>query len=145
MKTIYKKEAWLLDDDILIHGYVDKWGFHPQKDIVCGFDSQKINKKDKGKTLFYRLGDALSKLDLLCLAGGQIRFAIDDGLTETKVLCSCGNILCGYTTNTITTKDNIKTIIDECLVVNRIVPSEQTKLVWMLTSESGAHSLEMIL
>ena len=145
MKTIYKKEAWLLNDDILIHGYVDKWGFHPQKEVVCGFDLQKINKKDKGKSLFYRLGDAHNKFDLLRLAGGQIRFAIDDGLVKTRVLCSCGNILCGYTTNTIVTEDNIKTIIDECLTINRIVPSEQTKLVWMLTSESGAHSLEMIL
>ncbi len=145
MKTIYKKEAWLLYDGILIHGYMDKWGFHPQKDIVCGFDLQKINKKDIGKILFYRLGDAHNKFDLLRLAGGQIRFAIDDGLVKTRVLCSCGNILCGYTANTIVTEDNIKTIIDECLTINRIVPSEQTKLVCMLTSESGAHSLEMIL
>lgn len=58
MKTNYKRKAWYLDEDVLLEGYVDKYGFHPNKTIQCGFDLQKVSKRDIGKTLFYNLDDA---------------------------------------------------------------------------------------
>ena len=39
----YKKPAYYLDDGILIKGYTDKYGFHPNKGVQCGFDLQKFN------------------------------------------------------------------------------------------------------
>ena len=48
----YKKTAYYLDDGILIRGYIDKYGFHPNKAVQCGFDLQKFNKHDIGKFIF---------------------------------------------------------------------------------------------
>lgn len=53
MKSKYKREAWLLDDGVLIAGYTDKRGFHPN-DTSCGFTTQKYRKRDIGKTVFYK-------------------------------------------------------------------------------------------
>ena len=47
MKARYKRKALYNDDGVLLSGYVDKRGFHPNKDLPCGFDLQKINKKEK--------------------------------------------------------------------------------------------------
>lgn len=58
MKTTYERKAWYLDEDILIPGYVDKRGFHPNPEIHCGFDIQKFNKKMIGKRIFFDLETA---------------------------------------------------------------------------------------
>lgn len=57
MKSQYKRKAWYLDEDVLLEGYVDKYGFHPNKNIQCGFSVQKIKKRDIGKRVFYNLDD----------------------------------------------------------------------------------------
>lgn len=54
MKNIYKRKAWLLDDNLYLEGYVSKRKFYPKKGIQCGFSYQKINKKDIGKILFFK-------------------------------------------------------------------------------------------
>jgi hypothetical protein len=58
MKKIYKREAWLLDEDILLAGYTAKRKFVPYNKR-CGFSSQKIRKKDIGSILFYNKEEAL--------------------------------------------------------------------------------------
>lgn len=40
-----------------VYLYVDKYGFHPNKTVTCGFDSQKIVRKDIGKTVFFNIDD----------------------------------------------------------------------------------------
>ena len=52
MKNKYKREAWLLDDGIFLHGYTSKRRFFPSN-FGCGFSYQKFNKKDIGKIVFY--------------------------------------------------------------------------------------------
>ena len=47
-----KKECWLLDEDYLIHGYKDKYGFHPDKGIQCGFSLEILRRKDLNKVYF---------------------------------------------------------------------------------------------
>lgn len=58
MKKVYKREAWLLDEDILLAGYTAKCKFMPHNK-GCGFFSQKIRKKDIGCVLFYNKEEAL--------------------------------------------------------------------------------------
>lgn len=58
MKKIYKREAWLKDDGVLISGYTAKRKFFP-KNLGCEFSYQKIYKKDIGKILFYNKDEAL--------------------------------------------------------------------------------------
>lgn len=53
MKNIYKRKAWLLDEDVYIEGYTSKRKFYPNKGIQCGFSYQKFTKKDIGKIIFY--------------------------------------------------------------------------------------------
>ena len=57
-KTKHKKKTWILDEDILIEGYKDKYGFHPNPGIQCGWGLQKINKDMINKTIFYSLDKA---------------------------------------------------------------------------------------
>lgn len=52
MKNLYKRKAYLLDDDKVIEGYTDKYGFHPT-DPDCGFTIQKFRKKDINRIIFY--------------------------------------------------------------------------------------------
>lgn len=59
MKSRYKRKAWYLDEDVLLEGYTDKHGFHPNSGIECGFGTQKFSKKDIGKVIFYNLGKAI--------------------------------------------------------------------------------------
>ena len=58
--TKHRKEAWLVDDDVILPGYKDKYGFHPDRGIQCGFDCQKRRKKDKDVIYFMSLEKALS-------------------------------------------------------------------------------------
>lgn len=51
------RKAWYIDDGIILSGmYVQKrfskW-FYPDAYLQCGFDVQKIWKKDIGTTLFF--------------------------------------------------------------------------------------------
>ncbi len=58
MKKVYKREAWLLDEDVLLAGYTAKRKFKPNNKGY-GFSSQKISKKDIGSILFYNKEEAL--------------------------------------------------------------------------------------
>lgn len=58
--TKHSKKAWLVDDDVILPGYKDKYGFHPDRGIRCGFDCQKLRKKDKNVIYFTSLEKALS-------------------------------------------------------------------------------------
>lgn len=62
MSKKYTRKAYLLDEDVLIEGYVCKRIFYPNKGIQCGFSYQKTNTKDVNKILFYSLADASKKL-----------------------------------------------------------------------------------
>lgn len=71
----HRKEAWLLDDGILLPGYKDKYGFHPYREIQCGFDCQKLRKKDKNVIYFMSLDKALSTsnhIDRIVFSKGPI-------------------------------------------------------------------------
>lgn len=60
----HKKKAYYLDNGIIIPGIKDKYGFHPDKNIPCGFSLQIIYPKDIGTVLFYdlqKLNDYLTK------------------------------------------------------------------------------------
>lgn len=63
MKSIYKRKAWLIDNGILLSGYIAKHRFIPDEKN-CGFSYQKINKKDIGKILFYNKQEAIYKTGL---------------------------------------------------------------------------------
>jgi len=85
MKNRYKKKAYYFDEDVLLCGYKDKRGFHPEYGLPCGFGLQIIRKRDIGKKLFYSLEQAVDKLKEVELAGDKFIFAIDDGMAETKI------------------------------------------------------------
>lgn len=61
MKNLYKRKAWCLDEDVLVEGYVDKYGFHANS-LACGWNLQIVNKKMINKTIFYNLEQAKKKL-----------------------------------------------------------------------------------
>ena len=45
----FNKTAYYVDEgDVILKGYKDKYGFHPNKNIHCGFDLQKLKAKDLG-------------------------------------------------------------------------------------------------
>lgn len=88
MKKTYKRDTILNDDGILVYGYKDKYGFHPCKEAAkrCGFDLQKINRRQLGKEYFYSLDDALKVVtNPKLLIGGHFFVAIDDGFARTKI------------------------------------------------------------
>ena len=58
-KLKHSRPAYLIDDGIIIHGVKDKYGFHPNYGIPCGFSTQKIRKKDIGVKLFYDVNKAI--------------------------------------------------------------------------------------
>lgn len=58
MKKRYRRKAWYLDEDVLLEGYTDKRGFHPNFGIQCGFGTQKFARKMVGKEIFYNLKEA---------------------------------------------------------------------------------------
>lgn len=92
MKKRYKRTAYLLDDGILLHGYRDKRGFHPDQGLACGFGTQIIRKKDIDSILFYSLGKAKETLGAIELAGAKAIIAIDDGMAVTKMACRIDDI-----------------------------------------------------
>lgn len=47
MKSRYKRKALYNDDGVWLSGYVDKRGFHPDKNLQCGFGLQILNNKEK--------------------------------------------------------------------------------------------------
>lgn len=108
MKRRYRREAWYLDEDVLLHGHIDKRGFHPDKGLPCGFGFQGVNKKSKNKTWFYSLKKAKEILGPIETAGGRFSLAVDVGFTVTKVACS--NEVCGSETKWISfdTADVVK-------------------------------------
>ena len=59
MKRIYRRTAWLVDDGILLEGFVTKRKFYPKRCIQCGFGCQIIRKRDIGKIIFFNKADAL--------------------------------------------------------------------------------------
>lgn len=71
MKKQYKRDAYYLDDGILLHGYKDKYGFHPEHGLSCGFGRQILTKRAVGRVLFYSLPDAIAKLGKVELARGE--------------------------------------------------------------------------
>jgi len=63
MKNLYKRRAWLVDDGILLTGYVAKCKFYPYS-FGCGFSYQIIRKKDIGNILFFDKQESISKTGL---------------------------------------------------------------------------------
>lgn len=120
--TKYKKYGYLLDEDVLLHGYKDKYGFHPDKNIQCGFFVKKVRRKDIGKKVFYSLRRAKDVLGQLQIVGDvHAIFAIDAGLATTKIVYSIGDIREYYQTDTLVDKDKeVEQIIAECLSSNDI-------------------------
>lgn len=57
MKHKYERQAWYLDDGVLIEGVTDKRGFH-SNDLRCGFSTQKLTRRMIGKQVFYSLDAA---------------------------------------------------------------------------------------
>lgn len=134
MKKRYKREAYLLDDGILLHGYKDKRGFHPDKGLACGFGLQRIRKKNIGKNLFYSFTKAKEKLGTVSLAGGKSIVAIDDGMAITKICASIGDYHWWYKTDTLCTENNVNDIIEECMSKNDI-ELIKTDIKYALSSE----------
>lgn len=135
MKKRYKKEAFYLDDGILLHGYKDKRGFHPDSGISCGFDLQVLNKKSIGKTLYFKLSDVISKFGSITLIGGKFIFAIDDGMTLTKIMYSNGDLEGSFKTETIVTDKNVESVIKECLNSLGVKEFKQIDVNYCLSSE----------
>lgn len=52
MRKIYKRKAWLIDDEIILSGYTSKRKFFPNN-LNCGFSSQKFKRKDINKIIFF--------------------------------------------------------------------------------------------
>ena len=63
MKSFYQRKAYLVDDGVLLGGYVIKRKFYPN-DGGCGFSYQVIHRKDIGKILFYDMKEAINKTGL---------------------------------------------------------------------------------
>lgn len=131
MKKIYRKNAFYLDKDILLFGYKDKYGFHPNKNTNCGFTLQRINKKDIGKNLFYSLSDAVKELGPVNISGVKLLIAIDAGLYITKIMLSIvgSEKKYSYISHTVLSKnrDNVQDVINEVLTnigVNSLYNSE---------------------
>lgn len=61
MRQSYQRKAWYLDEDILLEGYTDKRGFHPNS-FAGGFSLSLIRKQMIGKIIFYDLDEAKQKL-----------------------------------------------------------------------------------
>ena len=55
MRNKYERKAWYVDEDVVLEGYADKRGFHPNEGIQCGFDTQRFTKRMIGKKVFYDL------------------------------------------------------------------------------------------
>ena len=140
MKSKYKKEAYLLDNGVLLYGYKDKRGFSQNK---CLDHNRKIvRKKDINKTLFYSFSKAKEKLEKVILVGGTVLIAIDDGLAITKICVNIGDYNFNYKTNTLCIKDNINLIIKECMDANNIELIDTDKKYVLLSEQSKKYVLD---
>lgn len=139
MKSRYKREAWLLDDGILLHGYKDKRGFHPEYGLQCGFGTEITKKRDVNKILFYSFKKAKEILGNIEVAGGIALIGIDDGMAATKVYLRIGDFIAPYSTETLITKENSAddtcAVIKELLKKINIVPSG-IQVKYCLSSEN---------
>jgi len=54
-----RRQAWYLDEDVLLAGYTELFTFYPYTGLSCGFDRQRFSKADVGKTVFYDLDMAV--------------------------------------------------------------------------------------
>lgn len=125
MKNKYKRIAYLLDENVLLKGYKDKYGFHPLSKLECGFDCQKICKRDIGTKLFFSMKDFLLKSNNAALAdcnvdlaGCNMVFAIDKGMYRTKIVYTIEDFTGFYETKTLVQDANIfdiNKVITECL------------------------------
>lgn len=142
MKKSYKKETWLLDGDILLHGYKDKRGFHPENGLQCGFNLQKVNRKSYGKTLFHSLDEAVTREKAGKIAGGKIVAAIDKGMSVTRIVFNMGNKKHPrtYMTYTLIEGSDIVPVLKECLASMGIMEVYNTKIIYSILSE---HSMEI--
>ena len=140
MKSKYKKEAYLLDNGVLLYGYKDKRGFSQNK---CLDPNRKIvRKKDINKTLFYSFSKAKEKLEKVILVGGTVLIAIDDWLAITKICVNIGDYNFNYKTNTLCIKDNINLIIKECMDANNIELIDTDKKYVLLSEQSKKYVLD---
>lgn len=135
MRKTYKRDAYYLDNGILLYGYKDKYGFHPEHSLLCGFSRQVLSKRDVGRVLFYSLSDAISKIGEVELIGGKITLAIDNGFAATKIVYGTGDFKGQYKTETRVVEHNVKPVILECLNAAGIKAVRNVKVKYMLVSE----------
>ncbi len=122
-KCKYSKECWLLDDGLLLHGYKDKYGVHPDKELQCGFSYQVVTKKDKDKLYFFSLKKAREVLgDIPVFAGKcNVRCSVDNGMAVTKIIVGIGDyLLFEKTEKSIDRPSKVSPIIIEILDRNSI-------------------------
>jgi len=132
MKKRYKRDAYYLDDGVLIHGYKDKRGFHPWKNLACGFDTQKIRKKDIGVRLFYSLKSAIEKLKNIKIDGGCIHVGVDNGLYETKM------VTMPFGKNKVLSNGKtIEALVDEMFKEAGVESLRETKIITHIFAENG--------
>ena len=58
MANSIKRLAWLVDDDVLLEGFVERSVFTPNYK-GCGFSHQKIYQRDIGRIIFFSIEEAL--------------------------------------------------------------------------------------
>ena len=138
----YKKKAWLIDDDCILYGYKDKYGFHPENK-ACGFDVQKISKRDINKVLFYDFKKALSclKNQNITLNNGEFRVGIDAGLARTRMILAPVNRSSksrfDYSTNTLYEESNIDALILEFFNHLSITKIYETNVDYFVVGSNG--------
>lgn len=145
MKKRYKRDAYYLDDGILIHGYKDKRGFHPDPNIECGFGLQIIRKKDINKTIFYKFSNAIKTIGELEVCGGRVIVAIDAGMAITKIGYNIGDFSGWYNSENILPKiafdKDIEKIVLECFNAQKIQLLHGTKVIYVVNDFSDIHEL----
>ncbi len=87
------KKIWYYDGGMLVFGYKNKYGFHPQRGLQCGYDVQKLRRKDYNKIYFTSMINALNLLTkknmpISCIMGGTLVIGIDTGMYTTKYVIS---------------------------------------------------------
>lgn len=114
---------WLLDEDVLIYGTKDKYGFHPDKNICCGFDLQKLKKRDINKIAFFSFKDAISNCNekIKIIAGGKIFITYDKGMYMTKY---CVNGIFGQILTENLSDDIEKSILYDVIGKKEIIYSK---------------------
>ncbi len=154
-KSRHWKRCWLLDDGILLHGYKDKYGFHPDKDVQCGFNLQVVKPREKNKLYFFSLKEAYQALGSITADVKNIRCSIDLGTSVLKMRISIDGIAVNELllhTVISRTGDVIKDLtglIDKALDINHVVidTCENMYVALLFSSEkiskSTAESLQL--